>query len=293
MGRRPPAAAVLPFDVHQDHLLLTTPAAASGRSTRVLLPLRADTAAVDVAAGTGAVRVRDLVVRRGRTTVFDGFSLDVSAGCITGVIGPSGCGKTTLLRAVVGVQRTTSGTVEVLGLPAGSPELRRRVAYATQVASLHDDLTVAVNLRHLAALLGAPRDDVDDMLTATDLRAQAQQQVSTLSGGERHRASLAAALLGHPEVLVLDEPTVGLDPELRRDLWALFRHLRDGGATLLVSSHVLDEAMRCDDLVLLRDGRAIAQGTPREVLREAGASDPEEAFLALVAADRARSRSAS
>ncbi|MEP7091626.1 MAG: ABC transporter ATP-binding protein, partial [Nocardioidaceae bacterium] len=192
------------------------------------------------------VVVRDLVVQRGRVRAVDGLSFSLVAGEVTGLLGPSGCGKSTLMRSVVGVQVVTSGTVEVLGLPAGDRRLRDRVGYVTQAPSVYDDLTVTENLRFFARVLGVGRAEVDRCTDAVDLGARRDQVVSRLSGGERSRVSLAVALLGDPELLVLDEPTVGLDPVLRRDLWAMFHELADGGTAVLVSSHVMDEAERCD-----------------------------------------------
>jgi ABC-2 type transport system ATP-binding protein len=232
-----------------------------------------------------AVAVRGLRVRRGRTTVFDGLDLDIARGRITGLLGPSGCGKTTLMRAIVGVQKTAGGTVTVLGSAAGSPALRRRVSYATQSAAVYGDVTVAENLRYFARVLGASRSDVDRVLDQVGLRAQASQLAADLSGGQESRVSLAVALLGSPEMIVLDEPTVGLDPVLRAELWGTFREIADAGATLLVSSHVMDEALRCDRLVLMRAGRLIADTTPAALRADTGADDPDEAFLELVRRD--------
>ncbi len=232
-----------------------------------------------------AVEVADLVVVRGGATVLPGISLAVPGGQVTGLLGPSGCGKTTLMRSVVGVQKVRSGTVTVLGEPAGSRPLRDRVGYVTQAASVYDDLSVAENLRFFARVLGAGAEDVERSIAAVDLDPAGGQVVGSLSGGQRSRVSLAVALLTQPEVLVLDEPTVGLDPVLRRDLWALFHRLADGGSTVVVSSHVMDEAERCDRLVLMREGRVIADDTPAGVLTGAGATDIEEAFLTLVEAD--------
>ncbi|WP_156475636.1 ABC transporter ATP-binding protein [Pseudoclavibacter helvolus] len=232
--------------------------------------------------GEAAVVVRELLVKRGGKTVFDGIELSIPRGQITGLLGPSGCGKTTLMRAIVGVQKTSGGTVTVLGEPAGSRQLRSRVSYATQAASVYDDLTVAQNLGYFASVLGSGRIGVDAVIERVGLTAQAKQKVESLSGGQKNRVSLAIAMLGEPEVLVLDEPTVGLDPVLREDLWTLFRSLADGGATLFVSSHVMDEAMRCDRLILMRDGQLIADTTPPELLRETGTHDADAAFLALI-----------
>ncbi len=232
--------------------------------------------------GEPAIEVKGLRIRRGGKLVLPGISLRVGRGRVTGLLGPSGSGKTTLMRAIVGVQIIQNGEVAVLGRPAGSPELRRRVGYVTQAPSVYGDLTVRENLRYFARILAAAPERIDEVIGTVGLREQADQVVGTLSGGEGSRASLATALLGEPEILVLDEPTVGLDPVLRRDLWNTFHELAAGGATLLVSSHVMDEAKRCDELVLLREGRIVAMTSPEELLRQTGASDLEEAFLALV-----------
>jgi ABC-2 type transport system ATP-binding protein len=230
-----------------------------------------------------AVEVRGLTVVRGRTTVLDGLDLDIGGG-VTGLLGPSGCGKTTLMRSLVGVQQVRSGTVTVFGEPAGSPPLRDRVGYVTQAASVYDDLTVAENLRFFAQVLGVGAAEVDRAIAAVDLTQHTHQVVGSMSGGQRSRASLAVALLKEPDLLVLDEPTVGLDPVLRQDLWALFHRLADGGSAVLVSSHVMDEAERCDRLLLMRSGEVIADGTPDEIRERTGAADIEGAFLAVVSA---------
>lgn len=231
------------------------------------------------------IRVRDLRVRRGGKTVLPGISLDVRGGVVTGVLGPSGSGKTTLLRSIVGVQIVEGGEVDVLGRPAGTPELRRRVAYVTQAPSVYGDLTVRENLQYFARVLGTPPKRVDEAIAAVGLEAKGEQLVSqlvvTLSGGERSRVSLAAALLGEPDVLVLDEPTVGLDPVLRRDLWEQFRSLAAQGKTVLVSTHVMDEAERCDELVLLREGQIVANAPPTTLLAQTSTDNLEAAFLAL------------
>ncbi len=227
------------------------------------------------------IEISDLVVVRGAREVLAGITLGVPSG-VTGLLGPSGCGKSTLMRSVVGVQKIRSGTVKVLGMPAGDAALRNRVGYLTQAASVYDDLSVEENLRFFARVLGVPSDQIDETIDAVDLGSHRDQTVGRLSGGQRSRASLAVALLGDPEVLVLDEPTVGLDPVLRRDLWRLFHELGDRGTALLVSSHVMDEADRCDRLLLMREGRIIADGDPAEIRGDA--HDIEEAFLRLVEA---------
>jgi ABC-2 type transport system ATP-binding protein len=229
-----------------------------------------------------AIRVDRLRVIRGDNVVLPELSCDVAAGSVTGLLGPSGSGKSTLIRAIVGVQRIAGGSVEVLGHPAGAKELRARVGYMTQAPSVYGDLTVTENLRFFARVLAAPPGAVDRSIDQVDLRPEAGRVVSRLSGGQRARVSLATALLGLPDVLVLDEPTVGLDPVLRRDLWGLFHELAQSGTTLLVSSHVMDEADRCDSLLLIREGRLLAQSTPEELRARTGAQELDEAFLRLI-----------
>jgi len=229
-----------------------------------------------------AVRLERLRVVRGGTLVLRDLDCEVPAGRVTGILGPSGSGKTTLLRSIVGVQRVEAGTVTVLDHPAGTAALRSRVGYMTQAPSVYGDLTVRENLRFFARILGASAHAVDEVIDRVSLHDERARVVNRLSGGQRARVSLAAALVGSPDLLVLDEPTVGLDPVLRRDLWELFHELAEHGKTLLVSSHVMDEAARCDTLVLLREGRVLAQGTPDELRREAGADDLDAVFLALV-----------
>ena len=229
-----------------------------------------------------AVETRDLVVRRGRVEVLHGIDLHIPEGQLIGLLGPSGSGKTTLLRAILGSQQTASGSITVLGQPAGSRVLRRQVGYMAQTASIYDDLTVQQNLDYFAAVLKAPRDDVSRVLAEVDLTPTAKQLAANLSGGQRTRVSLAIALLGTPRLLILDEPTVGLDPVLRRDLWQLFERLTGTGVSLIVSSHVMDEARRCTRLVLLRDGVVIADDTPDGLLAATGTTDHDAAFLALI-----------
>jgi ABC-2 type transport system ATP-binding protein len=231
-----------------------------------------------------AVEISGLRVVRGGRVVLDGLDLAVRAGAVTGLLGPSGSGKTTLMRAIVGVQIVAGGDVRVLGLPAGSPPLRSRVGYVTQAPAVYSDLSVRENLAYFARILRAPPGVVDDVIAAVSLRDVADRVVGRLSGGQRARASLATALLGSPDVLILDEPTVGLDPVLRRELWDEFHRLADAGATLLVSSHVMDEAERCDELVLLREGAVLATGTPGELRARTGADALDEVFLRLVEA---------
>jgi ABC-2 type transport system ATP-binding protein len=229
-----------------------------------------------------AVEARGLKVVLGGKEILHGLGFAIPAGKITGLLGPSGCGKTTMMRCVVGVQRIASGEVIVLGQPAGTPALRSRVGYVTQAASVYTDITVRANLRYFAAIYGVSAAAADRALADVDLTAHAGQVVSTLSGGEKTRVSLACALLAGPRLLVLDEPTVGLDPVLRRELWGRFHELTRAGTTLLVSSHVMDEASQCDKLLLMRDGHIVADESPASLRAATGTDDIEEAFLRVV-----------
>ena len=231
---------------------------------------------------TGAVEIRGLRVVRGGQEVLHGVSLDVEAGRVTGLLGPSGSGKTTLIRSVVGVQIVAAGDVTVLGLPAGSRELRARIGYMTQEPAVYRDLTVRENLACFGRILGVGAGRVDELVERVGLVDERDRVVGTLSGGQRARVSLATGLLNGPDLLVLDEPTVGLDPVLRRDLWDFFHELAGAGTTLLVSSHVMDEAARCDRLVLLREGAVLAIATPGELRELTGVDELDAAFLRLV-----------
>jgi ABC-2 type transport system ATP-binding protein len=237
-----------------------------------------------------AVRAEDLTVVRGTRTVLRHLSFAVPPGQITGLLGPSGCGKSTLMRAIVGTQAKVTGTLDVLGRPAGNASLRSRIGYVTQAPSVYADLTVRQNLDYFAAILdpgrsaaGRRHEHVTRAITDVDLTSHADALAGTLSGGQLSRVSLAVALLGSPELLVLDEPTVGLDPVLRRDLWDLFHALAaDRGTTLLISSHVMDEAERCHRLLLMREGAILADDSPDALRVRTGSATVEAAFLRLV-----------
>src|SRR3954449_3308367 len=231
-----------------------------------------------------AITVTGLVVERGGRPVLKDLSTAVPAGQVTGLLGPSGSGKTTLMRAIVGVQKVRAGEVRVLGEPAGSADLRARGGYVTQAPSVYADLSVRENVRYFAALYGMGAHEAEAALRDVGLADAAGQLVRDLSGGQMGRASLACALVGAPEVLVLDEPTVGLDPVLRVELWEKFHALARAGTTLIVSSHVMDEAGRCDRLLLLRDGDLLADCTPAQLRIDGRSDDLEEAFLNVVRA---------
>jgi len=229
-----------------------------------------------------SIAVDKLRIRRGGVVVLDEISLSVTSGRVTGLLGPSGSGKTTLMRAIVGVQIVESGSITVLGESAGTPSLRWKVGYMTQNPAVYGDLTVRENLHFFASILAAAPENVEEVLETVDMTPFGDRVVNRLSGGQRARVSLATALIGDPQLLVLDEPTVGLDPVLRRDLWRTFNDLAGQGKTLLVSSHVMDEADHCHDLLLLREGALVATGTPADVRAKSGRQDLDEAFLTLI-----------
>lgn len=229
-----------------------------------------------------AITIEHLQVIRGKLPAVQDISFQVARGTITGVLGPSGSGKTTLMRCIVGTQIVTEGSVTVLGDPAGSPRLRARVGYMPQDPTIYNDLRVIDNIRYFAALYGVDRHAAEEAVESVDLQDQRTAYCANLSGGQRARVSLACALVCHPDLLVLDEPTIGLDPVLRADLWKKFDALADAGVTLLVSSHVMDEADRCHDLLLMRDTRLLAHTTPNRLREDTGCTSLEEAFLSII-----------
>jgi ABC-2 type transport system ATP-binding protein len=234
----------------------------------------------DPADGPFAVEVDGVVKRFGRLRALDGVDLRVRRGEVYGLLGPNGSGKTTLIRSLVGLVRPDAGTVRVLGRRVPDLDVLARVGYMTQAAALYPDLSVAENLRFFAAISGGDAR-VDDALRFVELEDRRDSVVATLSGGMRTRTSLACALVHHPELLLLDEPTVGVDPQLRGQLWDRFHAMTAQGTSLLVSSHVMDEAERCDRLGLIRSGRLLAEGTAAELRRLAGTDRLEDAFLKL------------
>jgi ABC-2 type transport system ATP-binding protein len=228
------------------------------------------------------ITIEGLRVIRGKRTAVHDLSVDIARGTITGLLGPSGCGKTTLMRAIVGTQIVAAGNVTVLGHPAGSAPLRRRVGYMPQDPTIYDDLRIVDNVRYFAALYGADARTADAVIEAVGFTDHRTALCVNLSGGQRSRVSLACALVTQPDLLVLDEPTIGLDPVTRADLWEQFTSLARAGTTLLVSSHVMDEADHCDDLLLMREGHLLAHTTPTQLRKDTGCTSLEEAFLSVI-----------
>lgn len=231
---------------------------------------------------SNAVSVKQLHVRRGKTVAVNGVSFSLEPGTITGLIGPSGSGKTTLMRTLVGAQIYQKGEVLIQGRKAGSADLRPKIGYVTQSAAVYKDLTVQQNLHYFARIVGAPRGQVKQLLERLDLAKQRKQLAGDVSGGQLARVSLAIALLGDPEFLILDEPTVGQDPVLRDELWRLFRELAAAGKTLLVSSHIMNEASHCDRLLVMRQGKLVADTTASDLMHTTHTTDLDDAFLALI-----------
>lgn len=236
---------------------------------------------------TTAIKVKNLSVTLGKGfKALKSVNIELPAGKMTGIIGPSGAGKTTLVRSIVGRLRFTGGEIDVFGYPASSSELRQQIGYMTQELSVYTDLTVKENLKYFSSMIGCSKENsakiIKDVLEAVELTDKSDNLVSNLSTGQKQRVSLAVALIGSPKLLVLDEPTVGLDPVLRDRLWKLFNRLSSGGTTLIITSHSMDEAERCDDLVLIRDGKIIAHDSPKEILKKTKTKTIEESFLKLV-----------
>jgi len=234
-----------------------------------------------------AVEVKNLsVTYDGKVKALDSVSLEIPVSRITGLIGPSGSGKTTLIKSIVGRLKLPADKVVVLDLTAGSAKLRKSVAYMSQEIAIYSDLTVKQNLIYFARVIGykysGVRRRVNETLRVIDMYEKRNSLVENLSGGQRQRVSLGVALLGHPKLLVLDEPTVGLDPVLIENLWQLFHELVKDGTTIIISSHSMSEAARCDDLVLMRAGKIIAADSPKKLLQQTKTTDVEQAFLKLV-----------
>jgi ABC-2 type transport system ATP-binding protein len=231
-----------------------------------------------------SIQAERLRVEKDRKLILHDLDFNTQSGSITGLIGPSGSGKTTLMRTLVGVQVVTAGKVTILGLPAGSKQLRHKIGYVTQDAAVYTDLTVLQNMHYFAALTSATRSQIDEIIDRVRLTSQRQQLVLSLSGGQRARVSLAIALLGNPRLLIMDEPTIGLDPLLREELWQLFAELAAEGRTLLISSHVMEEAEKCHSLLLLREGKLLWHDSRQKLLEHTRTRSVQEAFLNIIRA---------
>lgn len=228
-----------------------------------------------------AIGAKNLSVTKDKKVILNTLSLAIKPGTITGLIGPSGSGKTTLMRTIVGVQKY-AGSLEILGFSAGAKSLRSKIGYTAQTPAVYGDLTVKQNLTYFASIAGVSKKEVSGALRTVQLSQQTDQLVDSLSGGQRARVSLAIALLGGPDLLVFDEPTVGLDPILRNELWQTFSELAAAGKTLLISSHVMDEADRCDELILMREGKILWNDSRRELLSLTKSNDVGAAFVRVI-----------
>jgi ABC-2 type transport system ATP-binding protein len=233
-----------------------------------------------------AIVIDDLRIDRGGRTVLDRIRLSVPAGIVTGLLGPSGCGKTTLMRAIVGAQRISRGSITVFGDAAGARRLRRRVGYVAQSPGIYPDLSTVENVRYFASMYGVGPTRVRQVINAVGLSEKRFELAGNLSGGQIGRVSLACALVCDPDLLILDEPTVGLDPLLRTELWDQFGEYAGRGKTLLVSSHAMDEARNCSELILMRDGTILAHAGPEDIMRRTACADLESAFISLVRGER-------
>lgn len=231
---------------------------------------------------SSAIKTQKLNVTIAHKHILRDINIAIPGGKVIGLLGPSGAGKTTLMRTIVGLQKIASGTATVLDEPAGSASLRPQIGYMAQTPSTYPDLSVRENLQYFAAVTSSPRQRIKEVIEQVELVPQTSQIVSTLSEGQRTRVSLAITLMSQPKLYILDEPTVGLDPLLREKLWQQFHKLANSGSTLLVSSHVMDEARRCDSLLLIREGEILATGTPEELKQQTQTTEMEEAFIKLV-----------
>jgi ABC-2 type transport system ATP-binding protein len=235
--------------------------------------------------GSPAVETRDLVKKFGAFTAVDHLHLRIAEGETYGLLGPNGSGKTTTIKILCGLLRATSGEAFVLGSKAGDASVTSRIGYMPQETALYLDLTVHENLRFFGEIFGMGREAIasqeETLLRFVGLQDWRGTLVANLSGGMKHRLSLACSLLHDPELLFLDEPTVGVDPELRASFWDYFTALQRKGVTVVITTHYIEEAHHCSRIGLLREGQLIAEGVPDEIMRSAGTESLEDAFLAL------------
>ena len=226
------------------------------------------------------LETRELQKHYGKIHAVDGVDLAIKRGEIYGLIGPNGSGKTTLIRLCLGLLHPTNGAIQLLDKPIPDKSILSEVGYMTQVSALYEELTVRENVAFFSEMCGSHEPAwIDEAISLVDLSDRARSLVQTLSGGMRQRTSLACALAHRPRLLLLDEPTVGVDPQLRATFWSYFRHLADSGVTLIVSSHVMDEAERCDRLGFMRQGKVLAEGSSADLRTRTGTNTLEEAFL--------------
>jgi ABC-2 type transport system ATP-binding protein len=228
-----------------------------------------------------AIQVAGVTVEKLGKKILDNISMELPGNKSIGLIGPSGSGKTTLIRALVGSQVITEGTAKIFGEKVGSASLRSRIGYMSQKSAVYGDITVKENLEYFASICGSSEQQVAEIMESMRLNLHRDKMASSLSGGEATRLSLGIALLGNPEILFLDEPTVGLDPSLRIELWKIFASLRNQGKTILITSHMMDEAERCDILILMRNGKIIFQGNAEQLKAKTQSESIEHAFIKL------------
>jgi ABC-2 type transport system ATP-binding protein len=232
-----------------------------------------------------AIEIIGLTKRFGDLVAVDSLDLTIEQGEVYGLLGPNGAGKTTVIRVLVGLAKPTEGSLKVMGRPAGDRGLASRIGYMPQELALYEALTVDENLDLYGGLFGMRDEELEvrkmEVLRFVALEERRQDLVNTLSGGMRHRVSLAISLLHEPDILFLDEPTVGVDPELRASFWDNFGKLKASGKTVVITTHYMDEAKHCDRIGLMHRGRLVAEGRPTDVIARAGATDLEDAFLKL------------
>lgn len=229
------------------------------------------------------IKATDLEIKYDKTTILKNINLNIKKGEIVGFLGPSGSGKTTLVKALIGMKAPTKGEIEVFGVRMPSLEVVAQVGYMAQSDALYDDLTALDNLLFFGELYNlkgkASKERSMELLELVDLQRDANKAVRNFSGGMKRRLSLAISLIHSPELLILDEPTVGIDPVLRKSFWNEFKRIKENGGSIIITTHVMDEAYNCDRLSLIRDGEIIADGSPKEIISSSGTNTIEEAFL--------------
>lgn len=230
---------------------------------------------------TDVLQAKSVEIRRGGKVIVPALNLDIPQGSLFGLVGPSGSGKTTIMRAMLGLGAIHGGEMSLLGLPVGHADLRQQIGYQPQIGGAWLDLTARECLQFVGKIYRVNQERIDLVLDLMELQSLADRPLATLSGGQERRVGLAMAILHQPPFLILDEPTVGLDPRLRHRLWTEFRDWVNAGSTIVVSTHVMDEAQLCDQIAVVMDGRVIALDSPGELIRQQNASDLESAVLLM------------